>query len=120
MLGNRKTPGSSAGEERRTAEPGRRLGKKPSKIPSVFILTGTGAKRARITQRSEQIHASQTLQMDFTPLKNLTNSVLVFYLEAQREFTSIGGGGVGNQLPNFRNRFYETKQNETAVYFSVL
>lgn len=71
MLGSGKTPGSSSREERRTAEPGRRLGKKTLKILSPLILTGTETRRAIITQKCEQMHVSQTFRVDFRALKHL-------------------------------------------------
>lgn len=69
MLGSGKTPGSNPREERRTAEAGRRLGKKTLKILSLLILTGTDTKRAIIMQQSEQIRVSQTFRTDFTGLR---------------------------------------------------
>lgn len=56
MLGSGKSSVGKSREEKRTAEPGRRLGKRALKIRSLLLLTGTDTKCATIAQQSQQIH----------------------------------------------------------------
>lgn len=71
MLGSGKTPVGKSKEEKRTVEPGRRLGKRALKIRSLLLLTGTDTKCAIITQQSRQIHLSQlTFRKDFRALNH--------------------------------------------------
>lgn len=95
MLGSGKTPGSNSREERRTAEPGRRLGKKALEIPSV-----AARRRRHQTRRSyAAIWAnprSANIQDAFETAPDISNTArsdLASCLEVESRFTSSGGFG---------------------------